>query len=811
MAHEQSKAAEEASRPQRHLPLLMLLFVGSGCSALIYEIVWFQMLGLVIGSSAISLGVLLGTFMGGMCLGSLLLPRWVSPARHPLRVYAVLELGIGLMGIAILLLMPLVDSIYVASVGHGLGSILLRGVVCAVCLLPPTLLMGATLPAIARGVSSDQRGASWLGLFYGGNIAGAVFGSVLAGFYLLRIYDVTIATTVAAAINVSVALLALVLSLLARPQPQDHTHPAEISEPASRAAYLAIAISGMAALGAEVVWTRLLSLMLGATVYTFSIILAVFLVGLGIGSTAGAMLCRKTSARAVLATCQFLLVLAVAWSALMISGSLPYWPISPTLSSSPWYNLQLDVARCLWAILPAAILWGASFPAAIAAVAGRGGDMGKQVGGVYAANTVGAILGALAFSMIIIPHLGTQNAQRLLIALSGLGALVLILPTTLQFRPARLAALLGLIAVALLLSWTVWSTPWELIAYGRSLPESIGKANLIYVGEGMNSSVAVTEEGGARHFHVSGKVEASSSPLDMRLQRMLGHIPALLHERPKSVLVVGCGAGVTAGSFVVHPGVEKITICEIEPLIPQVVARQFKYENYSVLDDRRVQVVYDDARHFVLTTPQRFDIITSDPIHPWVKGAATLYTKEYFEMCKAHLNPGGIAAQWVPLYESNLEAVKSEIRTFFEVFPEGTIWSNDAVGRGYDIVLVGQIDKRRISIDELEARLKQPDYAPVAESLAEVEFGSLIELMGTYAGRAHDLEPWLADAQVNYDRNLRLQYLAGMGLNENQSDLIYDQMMSYCRVSDQVFAASRQQWQALQLEMAKPALKRLKR
>src|SRR5262249_36018090 len=153
--------------------------------------------------------------------------------------------------------------------------------------------------------------------------------------------------------------------------------------------------------------------------------------------------------------------------------------------------------------------------------------------------------------------------------------------------------------------------------------------------------------------------------------RMLGHIPALVHPRPRSALIVGCGAGVTAGSFVVHPAIERIVICEIEPLIPQVVAEFFSEENYDVLNDRRLQIVYDDARHYILTTRETFDIITSDPIHPWVKGAATLYTKEYFELCKRHLNPGGVITQWVPLYESNTDVVKSEIATFFEVFPNG--------------------------------------------------------------------------------------------------------------------------------------------
>ena len=199
--------------PRRFLPALFLLFVGSGCAALIYEIVWFQLLQLVIGSSAISLGILLGTFMGGMCLGSLLLSRLVSARQHPLRVYAVLELGIGVFALLILVGMPLVGGrIYTAWAGEGIGGIVFRGIVAGICLLPPTCLMGATLPAISRWVRATPDGVAWLGFFYGGNIAGGVIGSLLAGFYLLRVFDVPTATAVAVAINLSVALIAAALA-----------------------------------------------------------------------------------------------------------------------------------------------------------------------------------------------------------------------------------------------------------------------------------------------------------------------------------------------------------------------------------------------------------------------------------------------------------------------------------------------------------------------------------------------------------------------------------------------------------------------
>jgi spermidine synthase len=780
---------------RRFLPALLLLFAASGCSALIYEIVWYQLLQLVIGSTAVSLGVLLATFMGGLCLGSLALPRVLSPRRHPLRVYAALELGIGACGILVLAGMPLVGGVYTAAVGHGFPSVFLRAVICAVCLLPPTLLMGASLPAAARWVKSDSSGVSWLGLLYGGNTFGAVAGCLLAGFYLLRVSDMTSATFVAAAVNGGVALAAYLLS---KASPHYYKDPAsQPDKPAGVSgywpAYVAIALSGASALGAEVVWTRLLGLMLGATVYTFSIILAIFLVGLGIGSAVGSLLLRgRLGPRAAMGCCQMLLAAAVAWAAWMIAQSLPYWPVNPFLSTSPWYTLQVDVARCLWAILPPALLWGASFPLALGAARRDGEDAGKLVGRVYAANTAGAILGSLAFSMVLVPWIGTRRSEGALIGICAVSGLIVLAPLAWRSRRKFGTALLAAsAAAAFLLAGHVPDVPPELIAYGRRMLTSASGSKILFTAEGINSSIAISRwNDGAIQFHVSGKVEASTEPYDMRLQRMLGHLPALLHSKPRSALIVGFGAGVTAGTFALHPDMKRIVICEMEPLIPKMVKPYFHREHYDILDDRRVQMVYDDARHFVLTTPEKFDIITSDPIHPFVKGSATLYSKEYFEMVKSRLNPGGLVTQWVPLYESDLETVKSEIATFFDVFPEGSVWANELNGGGYDLVLLGQAGHSKIDVDAAQERLNQPAYERVAASLREVGFSSAIHLLGTYAGRASDLRPWLMDAQINRDRNLRLQYLAGMALNDSREGAIYEQMLTYRVFPENLFVVS---------------------
>ena len=663
----------------RALLLLAFLFAGSGCAALIYEIVWYQLLEFVIGSTVVSLGVLLATFMGGLCIGSLALPRIAALRRfHPLRVFAAIELGIGVCGLLVWWGMPLVDRLYLAAAGHGLPAILLRAMVASLCLAPPTMLMGASLPAAARWIGTTRRGVSWMGLLYGANTVGAVFGCLLAGFYLLRVFDMATATFVAAAMNATVALIAFALSTRTpeRAGDGDASPLVNAAPPSEQAAaaprvwpvYLTIAVSGACALGAETVWMRLLALTMGATVYTFSIILAVFLVGLGIGGGAGAWLLRVVRPRATLGYSQLLLTAAIAWTALMLANSLPYWPAPP--NSSPWLIFRTDLLRATAAMLPAALLWGASFPLALAAAAERDDDPARLVGGIYAANTGGAILGALVFSILLIPRVGTLQSQRILIVLSAAGALCVFLPQAWSRRAGHgVLCLLATMGIAGSMAWSVPPIPEQLIAYGRRFLTTKDRAKVLFTAEGVNSTIAVSDWDGVVQFHVSGKVEASTGAYDMRLQRTLGHLPALLHPHPRSVLVVGFGAGVTSGSFTLHPDVQRIVICEIEPLIPPVATSYFGNENYQVLHDPRTEMVYDDARHYVLTTPEKFDIITSDPIHPWVKGSATLYTKEYFEMVKAHLNPGGLVTQWVPLYETDLETVKSVMATFLMSSP----------------------------------------------------------------------------------------------------------------------------------------------
>lgn len=801
------------SRASRFLPLLLVLFAASGCSALIYEIVWYQMLQLAIGSTAVSLGFLLASFMGGLSIGSIALPRFLARRysdAHPLRIYAVLEVGIGVCGILVLFGIPLVNRIYVSGAEHGLPGLILRGFIASVCLLPPTVLMGASLPALVRWVENTRRGVSWWGLLYGGNTLGAVFGCLVAGFYLLRVYNMAKATYVAAAINFAIAAASYLLA--SRTPARSDSGDPEIEVPsietpvkigANWPVYLTIAISGATAMGAEVVWTRLMAMILGSTVYVFSIILAVFLIGLALGSGLGSMALRslRTAAapRLALGWGQVLLTLGIAWTAYMIADSIPYWPVNPMLGSSPWFSFQLDMVRCLWAILPPTILWGASFPLACAAVCSSMSDSSQVVGAVYAANTLGAIVGALLVSITLVPAIGTQNSQRAMLLLSAAGALVMLLPQIVRSRSVPLtAAVTAAMLLAIQLARGVDPIPGKVIAYGRRIAISSPNSELLYTIEGRNSSVAITRwNDGAIEVDVNGHVEATTEPYDMKLQRMVGHLPGLIHPNPKSVLGIGFGAGVSAGTFTRYPGIEKITVCEIEPVIPPTSTRFFAKQDYDVYHNPRTHIVFDDARHYLMTTTEHFDIIASDPLDVFVKGTAALYTKEYFDAVKRHLKPGGMFTLYVPLYESDMRTVKSELATFFEAFPHATVWANTIQGRGYDMVFMGQEGPLSVNLDEIQERLGRPDYALVAQSLREIGVPSAIDLLGTYAGQKSDLAAWLQDAELNRDGDLRLQYIGGWGINSSMEDVIYRQLMSYRRPPGALFTGSPQNLQAL--------------
>jgi spermidine synthase len=767
---------------------LALLFLASGFAALIYELVWFQLLELSLGSSAASIGVLLTVFMGGLFAGSAVAPSAVG-ARHPLRVLAALEAGIASAAMLMLWLIPAAGRLYVTGAVDGAPGLLLRAVVASVCLLPPTMAMGATLPVIGRWLQKSPQRAGWLGALYSANTLGAAAGCVIAGFYLLRVHDVVVATAVAAAVDLVAAIGALALAAYAPASAspfREAKNKADMTPPrvsgATAAVLTSIAISGFCALAGEVLWTRLLALAFGATVYTFSIVLAVFLIGIALGGSIGSLATGSiTSPRHALGWTQLCVVGAVAWTAYMLARAVPYWPIIPAVSPDIVYNLQLDFGIAVLALLPAPLLWGASFPLALAAIGDAETDGGWLASRVYAANTAGAIAGAVLASVSLVAWIGSAGSQQVMMAAAGVAAVVL-------FGVSTRAAFAVVVTAALIA--TVPGVPDVLVAYGRNSASWVGHTgDILFVGEGVNASVAVSRlPGGALTYHNAGKIQASSQPEDMRLQRMLGHVTTLVPANPESVLVIGCGSGVTAGAASIDPAVKQVTIVELESLVPRVVATYFADYNFHVLDNPRVRVRIDDGRHFLLTTGERFDAITADPFDPWVRGAANLYTKEFFESAKAHLKPGGVVTMWVPLYTTTADAVKSQLATFFAVFPDAFVLGNTRNGKGYDVIVVGQRDATPISLSGVDSRLRQPSYSPIAMSLTEVGIRSVADLFfNSYASRAADLKPWLAGAPLNRDLDLRLQYLAGLGINTNTPESIYADIVRHRASATAVF------------------------
>jgi spermidine synthase len=779
MTHADARTSSDA---RKYLPVLMLLFAASGCSALIYEVVWYQMLQLEIGSTSVSLGILLATFMGGLCIGSLWLPR-LRLQKHPLKVYALLEVGIAVFAVFVWLTLPYLNRAYITGAEHGLPGMLLRGILAAICMLPPTILMGGSLPAITRWIEGSPEGVSWWGYLYGGNTAGAVFGCLFAGFYLLRVFNMATATYVAVAINLAVAGVSLMVAgatpSSAGLDPAAEKSPAVEGQIADRPwqIYVAIALSGATALGAEVVWTRTLAMELLATVYVFAIILAVFLTGLAIGSAAGSRILRKMNPAVALGWSQILLTLGIAWTAYTMIHSLPWWNDDVLTTMDGWRMYSLDLKRVIYAVLPGTLFWGASFPLACAAVARPDEDSGRVTGGIYAANTLGGIVGALAVSLALIPWIGSQQTQRVLLIVSALSGLLVLFPYLKRSMGMAIGTVLSLVAVVFL-AWTVSPLPTQLVAYGRFMSSWANQSTDLKMVEGRNSSVAYTKwNDGAIYVNVNGHVEATTEQADMKLQRMVGHLPGVLHPNPVNILGIGFGAGVSAGTFTRYPSVKSITVCEIEPVIPPNSTQFFGPQNYDVKDDPRTHIVFDDARHFLLTTTDKYDIIASDPLDVFVKGTAALYSKEYFDVVKQHLNPGGYFTLYVPLYETSEATIKSELLTFFESFPNGTIWANNRDGEGYDMVFLGQAEPLKIDVDAAQDRLRRPDYDKVRASLVDIDVHSLPDLLSVYTGNEADLMPWIQGAAVNHDGDLRLSYLAGWGINSQIGDALYRQMI----------------------------------
>jgi spermidine synthase len=501
----------------------------------------------------------------------------------------------------------------------------------------------------------------------------------------------------------------------------------------------------------------------------------------------------------MLGWCQIFSCVGLTFAAHLITAVIPGWQTDP--SAGPWHVLESETFKSMLVILPGTMAWGASFPLAVPSLERGSIHVGRNLARLYAANTAGAILGAVGTAWLYAHSIGTQRVVQFSILIATIAAAaVLISAKPTGASPRQTIRSSGwvewaCIAVGIvLLLRDISPLPPVLIAYGRRSADWIATSHvadtghIIYAAEGLNDFVAVSQAGdGQLTFHASGKVQASTSTQDMRLQLLLGHLSHLVPEHPASALVIGCGAGITAGALSIAPGVQKIKIVEIEPLIPKVASAYFGKYNNHVIENPKVSLVTDDGRHFLTTANDRFDVITTDLVDPWVKGVATLFTAEFFELERQHLNPGGVVTQYIQLYQSSPDVVKSEIATFISVFPNSVIFGNPRDGEGYDLVILGQAEPLRIDVESLKARLNSAPYFAVMESLGSVGIGSASDLMATYAASARDLTSWLQGAPINRDRNLRLQYLAGLALDDEEAGPIYSQILSRRKLPPEVF------------------------
>jgi spermidine synthase len=771
--------------------VIYLLFFLSGAAALMYQVVWVRSLTLVFGGSHLAVTAVLSIFMAGLAAGGYAIGRRVDRVRRPLRLYGLLELGIAASALAFEGLMKIYPSIYVAlAQGRDEATIYLtvvRLLFSVLALIVPTTLMGGTLPVLSRFVSRQPENLrGHLSFLYGLNTLGAVLGAMLAGFVFLRLYSVTATLDIAVATSALVGLVSLLLpeKAGAAPAPEGAAarSPAALPEPggAVPAALIlwGIGLSGFCALGYEVLWTRVLTLAVGASVYGFTIILVAFLTGIALGSGAYGALEKwlKVTARRTTTIVGWFGVteIVIGLTALVVTVYLRDIPANAvrlqdlvlgaglaSFQMKVWANFLLAF---LYVVVPA-LFMGAAFPLAGELMARKRRAVGRAVGDVLSSNTVGAILGAAVSGLVMIRLLGIERSLQILTIINtGFGLVVLASLRKRRWLPAAVATT-AVAAIAFLALNPGVARLWDrkYFAIFRSnqpeafrtpemVREAVDNTDVLYYSEGVESIVSVIRpKGGEQAFITNGRVEASSHLQAQQIQFTLGYLPMLLDRNPRNVLVVGMGSGMTAGATAVYPGVERVTLVEIEPQVFGV-ARTFEQYNHHVLENPKVRIVLNDGRNFLMTTNQTFDVITADPIHPWFKGAGYLYSSEYFALAARHLRPGGVIAQWLPIYELTPQDLASVVRTFQQNFPHTMLWLDH-----YDAVMVGSLSPFLIDEADLDRRIADP---AVAGDLRRVEMGSASDLLSYFVMGTEGMRRFAQNGVLNTDDHLYLEFSA---------------------------------------------------
>jgi len=776
-------------RPATLLVLLGLLFLLSGATGLVYEVTWFRLLFLKLGGTGLSVATVTATFMLGLGLGAWLFGTRLALRMQPVRLYALLEAIIGLYALVAPSLVTLagrVDLLLLGGEAEGTGVRLTRFLLAGLVLLPPTICMGGTLPALARLVDQERhRPGRFVGVLYGLNTLGAVLGAGSAGFLLLPRLGFSRTVQVAVAANLLLAGIAFLLSrrwpstprAAARKPPKKKTSGPVPPAARPRLAVLVYAASGAIAFMLQVAWARILTLIFASSVYAFSLILVVFLAGLGAGAlAAGPLLDRLPSPRRALAWS-----FALAGSAALLGQGMYEWLpglyLSALVKSGSGLDLGWAAVLAAAIMLPVTLALGAGFPLAVRLATGDArGQTAARVGRLYAGNTAGSVLGAFSTALVLIPAFGLAGV----VSLAGLAALgMVVLLALMRDGPGPAAAgrrawSAAGVAVAAIFIWVLFVPGWnrnlmsESVAFWRARIASAGEAiwedleayrtggmaQLLFYEDGVTATVAVKEErpeGGApsRYMTVDGKVDASSV-MDMPQQILLAQLPLMsLDSRDAEVMVIGYASGVTTGSILTHP-IRSVVVLEIEKVVMEA-SRLFDRINLNPLDDPRTQVVADDARAYLERTARRFDVISSSPSSPWLSGPSKLFTRESMELVRDHLKEGGVLCQYVQAYDLDEAAVLTLLRTIQSVFASVAVFEASETNL---LVLASDrpIDFKVTELSEHWAR------SEVREDLQRAGVQSLCQFLERVVAEPEGLAASIPQGPLNTDDNALLEY-----------------------------------------------------
>jgi spermidine synthase len=737
---------------------LLLIFFISGAAGLLYEVVWTRQLTLILGVTAPAVSTVLATFMAGLGLGGALAGRFVRN-RNPIKFYAFCELGIALFGIATPFLLDALAPVYVMikqKLGGGSGLTAARAAFSAFILLPPSLLMGATMPALSKwavAASGQARSGRAIGFLYAINTLGAVAGTLGAAFFSIEAYGVRGTIALAAACNCTAALAAYSLSSrfsTVTEAAATEGSPVRPSGDRNRIiAFAVTALSGMSALLCEGIWTRYLVYAIGDnSAYAFAEMLAMFLFGIAVGSWAASPLVDRTrNPFAWLAVIQGLIACTSVASTALLDSRGRYAGFGDPYTG----DIEATWATFLWAgvwssakvVLLPTLLFGATFPFIAKIVTRQSATAATDVGRALAWNTGGAILGALASGFLILPVLGFTKGM---IATGSIELVAGALAMTRSGSRLWVSALCGASIIILFGGSCAWALSVR-DAAARALIQDSARDKMLFYEDGAVSSVAVVEDTstGFRTLYVGGDAQASTDPGGMLHLRLLGHLPALFHRNPKSGLVICCGAGVTLGSLASHP-LDSIEVCDLSPTIIQLNRDGlFDLGNHRVFNDPRLRVTIDDGRNHLLATGRTYDVITTDPIDPDDAGVTSIYCKEFYQLVDKRLNPGGVACQWLTMQYS-IDVYKSLIQAFRSAFPDCYLYDGD-----FTTVLVGRKPGGKpVSFDRLKSAF---EVDPVRKSLADVGIDDPYDLLALEIAGPSALAAFCGDAPANSDEH----------------------------------------------------------